>query len=61
MRYTLALLFRSMFASAALAWVYPKYCPDCLQWKAPEQEARDARRALWRDDNPMPPWERRKK
>ena len=45
---------------AGLAWVYTKYCRDCRQWKTLEDEAREARRGLWREICPIPPWEWRK-
>lgn len=45
---------------AGLAWVYTKYCRDCRQWKTLENEAREARRGLWREIRPIPPWEWRK-
>lgn len=40
-----------------LAWVYPKYCRNCDQWIEIEAEARDARKGLWRQNDPVPPWE----
>ena len=45
------------------AWVYRKYCKEsfCNKWLGYEQEARANRLGLWRYDNPMPPWEFRKK
>ena len=45
---------------AGLAWVYRKYCKDCGDWYALEEEARKEKRGLWRDENPVPPWEWRK-
>jgi endonuclease YncB( thermonuclease family) len=46
-----------------LAWVYSRYCdrPVCERWKRLESEAREAKRMLWRDTNPIPPWEFRRK
>jgi endonuclease YncB( thermonuclease family) len=46
-----------------LAWVYTRYCdrPICQKWKRLESEAREAKRGLWRDTNPIPPWEFRRK
>ena len=44
-----------------LAWVYRKYCKNCGNWYALEEEARKAKRGLWRDKNPVPPWEWRKR
>jgi micrococcal nuclease len=45
-----------------LAWVYTRYCkrPDCSKWKRLEAEARAARRGLWADSHPVPPWEFRR-
>ena len=42
-----------------LAWVYPKYCRDtklCNSMKKDEKKARKAKRGLWKDKNPLPPW-----
>jgi endonuclease YncB( thermonuclease family) len=46
-----------------LAWVYSRYCdrPVCENWIGLESEAREAKRGLWRDTNPIPPWEFRRK
>jgi len=38
-----------------LAWVYRKYSDDARRL-ALEAEAKAARRGLWADANPMPPW-----
>ena len=48
--------------NAGLAWVYTRYCdkPICERWKVLEQEARGAKRGLWSDPNPIPPWEFRR-
>lgn len=44
------------------AWLYPKYCKGriCGAWKKLEQEARDKRLGLWKDDAPEAPWQWRK-
>ncbi len=41
-----------------LAWVHIYYCkePICRKWRQLEKEARAARRGLWKNDNPVPPW-----
>jgi micrococcal nuclease len=41
-------------------WWYRKYAPDDTVLKGLENEARDARKGLWVDSNPIPPWEWRK-
>jgi micrococcal nuclease len=45
---------------AGMAWVYKKYNKDPSLLKL-EQEAREMRRGLWSESNPIPPWEFRKK
>jgi endonuclease YncB( thermonuclease family) len=44
------------------ALVYTRYChrPICERWKVLENEAREAKRGLWADPNPIPPWEFRR-
>ena len=47
---------------AGLAWVYYLYCnlPICAEWKNLEAEAKEAKRGLWSEHNPIPPWEFRR-
>ena len=50
---------------AGLAWHYKKYqdeqtTADRVKYSDAEREARMARRGLWQDPNPMPPWDYRK-
>lgn len=52
---------QELLLKAGMAWVYTRYCADCRQWRALEDEARKTRRGLWRDDHPLPPWEWRKR
>ncbi len=45
---------------AGLAWYYPKYCreqPLCGELESLENDARKAGRGLWRDTEPVAPWE----
>ena len=44
------------------AWVYPHHChrPICAGWYVLSVEAKDGKRGLWRDPNPIPPWEFRR-
>lgn len=45
--------------SAGMAWVDGRYCkqrPDCDQWRQLQADAKAARRGLWADDSPIPPW-----
>ena len=45
------------------AWVYSRYCQKiiCKRWKILEWKARLEKTGLWAADNPVPPWEWRKK
>ena len=47
---------------AGFGWVYSSYCkkPICLEWKRLESQAATAKRGLWKDENPVPPWEWRR-
>jgi endonuclease YncB( thermonuclease family) len=44
---------------AGFAWVFPHYCkkPICLEWKRLESEAATEKLGLWKDKNPVPPWQ----
>lgn len=44
------------------AWVDDRYCklPVCDLWRLHQREARAARRGLWADPDPVPPWTWRK-
>ncbi|MCI5218837.1 MAG: hypothetical protein D3914_06520 [Candidatus Electrothrix sp. LOE2] len=44
------------------AWVYNKYCRKsfCDGWRIIEQEAKKAKKGLWKNPDPKPPWEWRK-
>lgn len=45
-----------MLLQAGLAWAYTQYRPPAAYVQA-EAEARAARRGLWSDPQPVPPWE----
>ena len=45
---------------SGMAWVYKKYC-KIPSYFALEKTARENRVGLWEDENPIPPWEYRKK
>jgi len=42
-----------------MAWVYRKYTDD-ERFYVLESEAKQSKRGLWLDENPIPPWEWRK-
>ncbi len=46
---------------AGFAWWYRKYAPDNETLKQLEREAREAKRGLWVDPDPIPPWQWRVK
>lgn len=46
---------------AGLAWVWPRYCRNCSEWQALQDEARGAGRGLWQEPDPIPPWLWRKR
>ena len=45
---------------AGMCWWYRKHAPLDPVLEGLEQEAREAKRGLWVDPNPVPPWEWRK-
>ena len=51
--------------ASGMAWHYKKYQgeqsqADRIMYSEAEVDARDARRGLWQDHDPIPPWEYRK-
>ena len=42
---------------AGFAWWYRRYAPDDETLVQLEREAREAKRGLWADPDPLPPWE----
>ncbi len=42
---------------AGFAWWYRRYAPEDDTLKQLEQEARQAKRGLWADPHPVPPWQ----
>lgn len=64
---TLAVIFtdqgeivQEILLNAGLAWVYDGYCKNCLTWKILEKQARELKKGLWADDNPIAPWQWRR-
>jgi endonuclease YncB( thermonuclease family) len=55
-------VLQEMLLDAGLAWVYPQYCKDtfCGAWERKQSVARKARKGLWADPDPVPPWEWRR-
>lgn len=51
-----------VLVSEGLAWVDPRYAKGARggKLKALQAQAQAARRGLWADDNPVPPWKWRK-
>ena len=46
---------------AGFAWWYERYAPDNQLLEGCQREAREAPKGLWEDDDPMPPWEWRRR
>jgi endonuclease YncB( thermonuclease family) len=46
---------------AGLAWWNPRYAPEDAELERLQNEARAARRGLWADPDPVPPWAHRKR
>jgi micrococcal nuclease len=55
------LVINRLLVEYGYAWVYDRYCkkPFCSEWKQLEEEARKAKRGLWKNPNVIPPWEYR--
>ena len=51
---------QSLLLEAGFAWVWPRYCKDCLEWETLQKTAQKERRGLWDSETPIPPWEWRK-
>ena len=45
---------------AGMAWWYRQYAKDDSELAAAEQRAKAAKRGLWADPNPIPPWDWRR-
>ncbi|MBX9877597.1 MAG: thermonuclease family protein [Candidatus Obscuribacterales bacterium] len=43
-----------------LAWWYSKYAPNDTELDQLQLQARETKKGLWSDSNPIPPWEFRK-
>ena len=46
---------------AGYAWWYERYAPDSQALSDCQVEAKQAPKGLWEDEDPMPPWEWRRK
>ena len=46
---------------AGYAWWYERYAPDSQTLSDCQVEAKQAPKGLWEDEDPMPPWEWRRK
>ncbi len=49
-----------ILVTEGLAWHYRQYAPNDTTLARLEQSARSARRGLWQDPSPVPPWQWRK-
>ena len=46
-----------MLVKEGWCWWYRKYAPGNGELETLEAEAREAKAGLWRNPNPIPPWE----
>ncbi|MCB9913232.1 MAG: thermonuclease family protein [Planctomycetes bacterium] len=55
--------FNQVLLEEGLAWVYTAYCKEawCTVWSRLEGEAKAARKGLWADARPEPPWQFRRR
>lgn len=49
-----------LVVQAGMAWWYRTYAPNDTVLRQLEQQAKNAKTGLWKDPNPMPPWEFRR-
>ncbi len=47
----------AMLIGDGLAWHYREYAPNETEYRRLQRQARNARRGLWSQSNPVPPWE----
>lgn len=52
------IVLQDALISAGLAWVDDRFCrmAVCDLWRQHQTDAKAARRGLWADDSPIPPW-----
>ena len=52
------IVLQDALISAGLAWVDNRFCrmAVCDLWRQHQADAKAARRGLWADDSPIPPW-----
>lgn len=54
-------VLQELLLTAGLAWVYTQYCRNCDDWEGMQAEAKRQQKGLWAGENPVPPWEWRKR
>ena len=56
------LTLQEELVAEGMAWIWPRYCklPVCREWARIEGQAKEGKVGLWRDVEPVPPWEWRK-
>ncbi|MCS4103181.1 thermonuclease family protein [Salinibacter ruber] len=47
----------AMLIGDGLAWWYQEYAPNETEYRRLQHQARNAKRGLWSQSNPVPPWE----
>lgn len=51
---------QEILLESGLAWVWPRYCRDCLEWEDLQETARKNQRGLWANPDTIQPWEWRR-
>jgi micrococcal nuclease len=59
--YVGTMLVNHAMVRAGYAWWFRRYSPRDRQLEKLEEEARQARRGLWEEEEPTPPWEYRRR
>ena len=54
-------MFNRELVREGFCWWYRKYAPGDVTLEKLEAEPREARKGLWADPQPVPPWEWRKR
>lgn len=42
------------------AWIWPRYCNNCAGWETMQRHAEQTGRGVWKEKDPVPPWEWRR-
>ena len=54
-------ILQELLLKNGLAWVHPKYCKNCDEWESMQETSKARGFGVWSNQNPVPPWEWRKR